>query len=159
MRIRDSRVTYNAGAENKDPISIVIFIWVEGICYEKSVFVFIRHTLWQKFVCILKKSCKISKSYSARKTKILKIEILGWGFYLEISWASTNKNPSPLGLVARFPFISLYLVLSRWSQLVFNQFFMIIFHRIKYTLQNTDKGKQPGLYMFSLQDLDIFVID
>ena len=81
MRIRDSRVTYNVGAENKDfPISIVIFNWVEGICYEKSVFVFIRHTLWQKFVCILKNSSKISKNYSAKKNQNTENWGLGVGF-------------------------------------------------------------------------------
>ena len=86
MRIRDGRVTYNVGAKNKDfPMSIGIFSWAEGVWYEKNVFAFIRHTLWQKFVCILKNFLKIPITIQLWKTKISKIEILGWGFYLKIS--------------------------------------------------------------------------
>ena len=85
MRIRDGRVTYNVGAKNKDfPISIGIFSWAEGVWYEKKVFVFIRHTLWQKFVCILKNSSKISKNYSAKKNQNTEKWDLGVGFLFGI---------------------------------------------------------------------------
>ena len=81
MRLKDGRVTYNVGPKNEDsPRSIGIFSWPEGVWYEKNVFVFICHTLWQKFVCILKNSCKISKNYSAKKKQNIENWDLGVGF-------------------------------------------------------------------------------
>ena len=51
MRTRNGKVTYNVGAKNKDfPKIIGIFSWAEGVWYEKSVCVFIRHTLCLKLV-------------------------------------------------------------------------------------------------------------
>ena len=86
MRIRDGRVTDNVGAKNKHfLICIEVLSWPEGVWYEKNVFVFIRHTLLQKFVCILKNFCKISKNYSAKKNQNVENWDLGVGFYLEIS--------------------------------------------------------------------------
>ena len=80
MRIRDGRVTYNVGVKNADlPISIGIFSWAEGVWCKKSVF-FSRHTLWHKFLCILKNSSKIYKNYSAKKNQNTENWDLGGGF-------------------------------------------------------------------------------
>ena len=81
MRIRDGKANYNVGAKNADfPKSIVIFSWAEGVWYEKNVFLFIRHTLWQKCVWVLKNSSQISKNYSAKKNQNTENWDLGVGF-------------------------------------------------------------------------------
>ena len=56
------------------------FLVEEGVWYEKNVLIFIRHTLWQKFVCILKNSSQISKKYSAKKNQNTEKLDLGVGF-------------------------------------------------------------------------------
>ena len=85
MRIRDVRVTYK-GVKNKDfPMRIGIFSWAEGVWYEKNVFVlFVKH-FGKSLYAYYRTLVKFPRTIQQRKNKISKIEILGWGFYLEIS--------------------------------------------------------------------------
>ena len=49
------------------------------------------------------KKLKNLRTILLRRTKVLKIEILGWGFYLEISLGSPNKTPTRWGFLRGSP--------------------------------------------------------